>query len=256
MPSKPKTRSKPAVALRSTAVTHSIDARPKLPFVGPVVTFLIAGLTKLVDWRVGWEGISLLVGFAVVLFCLQYIPRRSVSWRTKPKSTEATLKQTIATMRVVVSAIMLFFIVSILATSDQLLESLPSSVETLLKEPKVQTFNGGVASVALEPETKNNVLLFVPMQVTVPAVVKFQLPNLQSTRSTGLSEDKREKLFGQLYILQTKEFVQDVLKKDVRPKFHVLALSALVLSSMFVFVIFLMEAFGDLLIRNAPKKKS
>jgi hypothetical protein len=254
---KAKVSPKATVASRSTAAKHSIT--PTFAFVGPLVAFLIAGLTKLVDWKVGWLGIALLVGFAAMGLCLQYIPRQSVAWRTKTGSTEATLKQSIATMRVAVSTVMVFFIVSILGTSDQVLEALPSSIENLLKAPDdIQTFNGGVASVVLEPKTTNNVLFFLPVPGAVPepAVLKFRSSNQQVTHSAGASGDTPVTLMGELYILQTTKFVQSVMKAKIRPMFHIVAITAFFLSSIFVFVIFLMEVFGDLLMRYRPKSKT
>src|SRR5262249_53663683 len=118
---------KPEAVLRSKSVprtkatAHAIDAKPRLLFVTPIVTFLTAALTKLVplDWDIGWEGVALLVGFAVVGTCLQCIPRRSVRWRADPGSSQVALKQTITTMRVLVSIVMVFGPVAIFATNDR-----------------------------------------------------------------------------------------------------------------------------------------
>src|SRR5262245_49469382 len=105
---KPEAVSRSRRAARPKATAHAIDAKPKLLFVTPIVTFLAAGLTKLVpfDWNIGGQGIALLVGFAVVGACLQCIPRRSVLWGAEPGSSQATLKQTITTTRVLVSIVM------------------------------------------------------------------------------------------------------------------------------------------------------
>ena len=128
---KPEAVSRSRTGPRLRAAPHAIDTKPKLLFVTPIVTFLAAGLAKLVplDWNIGWQGIALLVGFAIVGACLQCIPRRSVLWRAEPGSSQATLKQTITTMRVLVSIVMVLVPVTILATNDKVLSVLPPSVE-------------------------------------------------------------------------------------------------------------------------------
>ena len=160
---KPEAVSRSKTGPRPKATPHAIDTRPKLLFVTPIVTFLAAGLTKLVpfDWTIGWQGVSLLVGFAVVGACLQCIPRRSVLWRAEPGSSQATLKQTITTMRVLVSIVMVLVPVAILATNDRVLTALPPSVEKYVGL-NAKDFAGGVVSIEVEAERRRNVLLFLP----------------------------------------------------------------------------------------------
>src|SRR5262249_4334172 len=150
-------------------------------------------------------------------------------------------------MRVVVSIVIVLFTMVILGTSDQILEALPSRVENFLTASEIkEKFNSGVASVVLEPETKHNVLLFLRASgIPEPAVLKFRSP----TPSVGGPDSTQVKLAGELYILQTA----DVLKEKIRPMFHLMAWTAFLLSSVFVFVIFLTEVFGDLLVRSSSK---
>jgi hypothetical protein len=97
--------------------------------VPPMVAFLVAGLTKLVNWDVGAIGFVLLCGFAALGLCLPVIPRKSVLWTTAPGSSQSTLKQTIGTIRVLVSIVLVASPLIILATSDKILSLLPEGVE-------------------------------------------------------------------------------------------------------------------------------
>jgi hypothetical protein len=261
---KPEAVSRSKTVSRPKATSHAIDTRPKLLFVTPIVTFLAAGLTKLVplDWDIGWKGVSLLVGFAVVGTCLQCIPRRSVLWRAEPGSSQATLKQTITTMRVLVSIVMVLIPVAILATNDRVLAALPRGVEEYLGRLNAESFAGGVVSVAAETERKRNILLFVPVdkRQEEPAVLKFQPTKPPQVLVSGGSEGAGgsrpgiDGVRGELYILQTTKVVDNLLKDAVMPAFHQFATLALVLSGVFIFVIFIMENLGDLLLSMQPRR--
>ncbi|MGN6720363.1 MAG: hypothetical protein ACTHLX_23585 [Candidatus Binatia bacterium] len=255
-------RSKPVPRHKATA--HAIDTKPKLLFVTPLVTFLTAALIKLVpvDWDIGWVGVALLVGFAVVGTCLQCIPRRSVRWPAEPGSSQAALKQTITTMRVLVSIVMVLVPVAVLATNDRVLSALPRSVENYLGGLNAERFAGGVVSVAVETERKRNVLLFVPVdkRQEESALLKFQptaaAPILfpGGSEGSGSSRSRIDGVAGELYILQTAKVVDNLLKGAVMPAFHQFATLALVLSAVFIFVIFIMEILGDLLLSMQPKR--
>jgi len=229
---------------------HAIVIQPKLPFVTPMVTFLIAGLTKFVPeptLDVGLWGFVLLMGFAAVGFWLCRIPRRSILWRTEPGSSEATLKQTITTLRVLVSIAMVIVPLAILATGDKVLGIVPKSVERYLEQLDPKGFTGGKVSVALEAQNKRNALLFVPNAgeggTAQAAVLKFH--QVTTTQPTA----------GDLYILQTSQVVDDLLR-GVLPGFHVFATLALFLAAIFVTVIFFMEYLFDLQRRPKRRKKS
>jgi len=261
---KPEAVSRSRTGPRLRAAPHAIDTKPKLLFVTPIVTFLAAGLTKLVhlDWDIGWKGVFLLVGFAVVGTCLQCIPRRSVLWRAEPGSAQVALKQTITTMRVLVSIVMVLVPVTILATNDKVLSALPRSVEEYLGRLNAETFAGGVVSVAVETERKRNILLFVPVDKRheEPALLKFQpttAPQILvsgGTEGAGGSRPGIGGVAGELYILQTTKVVDNLVKGAVMPAFHQFATLALVLSGIFIFVIFIMEILGDLLLSMQPKR--
>jgi hypothetical protein len=236
---------------RSKASSHTINTEPKLPFVTPVVTFLIAGLTKLFPQPtldVGAWGVGLLVGFAAVGFCLCKIRRRSVLWRTEPGSSEATVKQSIANLRVFVSIMIVIVPLAILATSDKVIGIVPKSVEQYLDQLDPNPFNDGKISVRLDEQKKRNALLFVPSPsaseggIAEPAALKFHQANTTFA-------------FGDLYILQTDRVV-DELVKGVLPGFHVFATLALLLAALFVAVIFFMEILFDLLRHPKRRKKS
>jgi hypothetical protein len=250
---------------RPKASSDTINIEPKLPFVTPIVTFLIAGLTKFVPeptLDVGPWGVALLVGFAAVGFCLCKIRRRSVLWRTEPGSPEATVKQSIATLRVLVSITMVIVPLAILATSEKVLGVVPKSVEQYLERLDPQGFNGGKISVTLEAQKKRNALLFVPSasagasagatasasasaeSISQPAVLRF--PQASTTWSPA---------FGDLYILQTDRVVDNIVK-GVLPGFHWLATLALILAALFVAVIFFMEIVFDLQRQPNRRKKS
>jgi hypothetical protein len=115
------------------------------------------------DWDIGWKGVFLLVGFAVVGTCLQCIPRRSVLWRAEPGSAQVALKQTITTMRVLVSIVMVLVPVTILATNDKVLSALPRSVEEYLGRLNAETFAGGVVSVAVETRGSETFSFLYPL---------------------------------------------------------------------------------------------
>jgi hypothetical protein len=250
---------------RSKASAHTIDIEPKLPFVTPMVTFLIAGLTKFVpepSLEVGPWGFVLLVGFAALGFGLCKIRRRSVLWRTEPGSPEATVKQSIANLRVLVSIVLVIVPLAILATSEKVLGIVPKSVEQYLEQLDPKGFNGGKTSVALEAQRKRNALLFVPSAsasaspspsagatasdggIVEAAVLRFERFDQANTTSSTA--------FGDLYILQTDRVVADLVK-GILPGFHVFATLALVLAALFVAVIFFMEILFDR--QRQPKRR-
>jgi hypothetical protein len=226
-------------------------ATPKLAFFALVV-FLIAGLTKLVEWDIGWWGVFLLVGFAVVGTCLGFIPRRSVLWPAEPGSTQAKLKQSIATMRVVVSIVMVLVPVAILATSDQILASLASSVEKYLEQLNTERFVRGMVLVAVQApvaveSSKRKVFLFVPTAARIKEGAAFNVPVTDPPLLTFQPDGQR--VAGELYILQTTKLVDDIVK-GLLTTFHVFATLALVVSAIFVLAIFSMEISGDLLLNR------
>jgi hypothetical protein len=260
---KPEAVSRSKTVPRPKATPHAIDIKPKLLFVTPIVTFLAAGLAKLVplDWNIGWQGITLLVGFAIVGACLQCIPRRSVLWPAEPGSSQATLKQTITTMRVLVSIVMVLVPVTILATNDKVLSALPPSVEKYVGL-NAKDFAGGVVSIAVEAERRRNVLLFLPDDGRAEelAFLKFEPTKATKIMASGgadgavASGPRIDGVAGELYILQTTKLVENIVKRAVMPAFRQFATLALVLSGIFIFVIFIMEILGDLLLSMQPKR--
>jgi hypothetical protein len=260
---KPEAVSRSRTGPRLRAAPHAIDTKPKLLFVTPIVTFLAAGLAKLVplDWNIGWQGIALLVGFAIVGACLQCIPRRSVLWPAEPGSSQATLKQTITTMRVLVSIVMVLVPVTILATNDKVLSALPPSVEKYVGL-NAKDFAGGVVSIAVEAERRRDVLLFLPDDGRAEELAFLKFEPTKATKITapggadgaGASRPGIGGVAGELYILQTTKLVENIVKRAVMPAFHQFATLALVLSGIFIFVIFIMEILGDLLLSMQPKR--
>ena len=260
---KPEAVSRSRTGPRLRAASHTVDTKPKLLFVTPIVTFLAAGLTKLVplDWDIGWKGVFLLVGFAVVGTCLQCIPRRSVLWRAEPGSAQVALKQTITTMRVLVSIVMVLVPVTILATNDKVLAALPPSVEKYVGL-NAKDFAGGVVSIAVEAERRRDVLLFLPDDGRAEELAFLKFEPTKATKITapggadgaGASRPGIGGVAGELYILQTTKLVENIVKRAVMPAFHQFATLALVLSGIFIFVIFIMEILGDLLLSMQPKR--
>jgi len=232
---------------RPKASSRTINTEPKLPFVTPVVTFLIAGLMKVLPeptLDVGAWGFALLVGFAAVGFWLCSIRRRSVLWPTEPGSSEATVKQSIATLRVLVSIVMVIVPVAILATSHKVLGIVPTSVAQYLDKLDPNKldpngFNGAKFSVRLDAEKTRNALLYASIE---PAAYGFHQANSPWA-------------FGDLYVLKTDRVVAAIVDGAL-PGFHVLATLALVLAALFVAVIFFMENLFDLLRHPKRRKKS
>jgi hypothetical protein len=164
-------------------------------------------------------------------------------------------------MRVLVSIVMVLVPVAILATNDRLLAALPRSVEKYIGL-NAKGLVGDAVSVAVEAERKRNVLLFWPDDGVTGelALLKFEpttatrIAASRGTEGSIVSRPRIDGIAGELYILQTTKLVENIVKGAVMPAFHQFATLALVLSGVFIFVIFIMEILGDLLLSIQPKR--
>jgi len=164
-------------------------------------------------------------------------------------------------MRVLVSIVMVLVPVAILATNDRVLSVLPPSIEKYVGL-NAKDFAGGVVSIAVEAERRRNVLLFLPDDGRAEELAFLKFEPTKATKimasggtdGAGASRPRIDGVAGELYILQTTKLVDNIVKRAVMPVFHEFATLALVLSGIFIFVIFIMEILGDLLLSMQPKR--
>ena len=151
--------------------------------------------------------------------------------------------------------------VAILATNDRVLAALPPSVEKYVGL-NAKDFAGGVVSIAVEAERRRNVLLFLPDDGRAEELAFLKFEPTKATKvmasggvdGAGSSRPRIDGVAGELYILQTTKLVENIVKRAVMPVFHQFATLALVLSGVFIFVIFIMEILGDLLLSMQPQR--
>lgn len=207
------------------------EHKSKVAFVTPAVTFLTAGLAKLISWDVGWQGIALLIGFAAVGACLQLIPRRSTNWDPALGSSLLTLKQTIATMRVIISIVLVILPIVILSSSKTILQQLPIGIDkyiSALTENELQ---------------KKRFLVFIPKE---GANIEHSLYAGKFVRKVGAGTQPASQIAGELYVLQLASIVDSLVDEVLLPNLHVLESVGLLLAALFVFVVFVMELLGDI----------
>jgi hypothetical protein len=216
----------------------------------PLLTFLSAGLTKLVHWDVGGWGIALLIGFGVIGVALTAIPQKSYSWAVLPDTSWSTIKQTIATLRALVTVVLIAFPILILSTSRDFLDQLPKSLSNYI--------------VHATADSSKNVLMLQIEQISPRAsadtyagtlVFQSQAASIGQKGESGILRSQgRISMTAKLYALNTSAIIHDITDNEILPFFYDIAFAALALSGVFVFAVFFMEIFADLLWEQNVRK--
>lgn len=222
------------------------QAAKRISFVGPLAALIFAGLSNLIDWTFTPYGYVLLASFAGLGFLLGIVPQKLRSWQVQAESSEASLKQMVGTLRVLVAIVLVAFPLGILSTNKAWLAKVP------------QGFNAYVTELTDDSGRKPQILYIKnqPKNAKIIYVVRLDQPEpgadqpaLAATPGATPSASAAP-IDLKLYAFETEMVLSELAEHEILPRFHALATFALVIASIFVFAIFLIEMLGDMMRRS------
>lgn len=206
----------------------------------PLIAFLAAGLSKLVDWDMPPTAILLLVGYGTVALVLSRMRHDSMNWRADPGTHLWSLKQMIAITRVVLTLVLILFITLLLATSRTLTNRLPgemaATVEGLVANPDSRD---AIVVKLAEPLRGRDGLsvYFGSVDKSGATVTTAPEPFLQAQPLAPVPGQ-------QLYVIAAPSVLKRLVDLTIVPTFYSIATLILILCLLFTGVVFGMEVFG------------
>jgi hypothetical protein len=179
------------------------------------------------------------------------MPQKSQLWDVEPDSTWATIKQTIAIMRAIVSIALTLLIVSVVITSEGIIGRVPDEI-TRYMEPAI-TAPGGSEVVTLRvtesPGARAGVTMYVGrMEPRAAARGKSGAPGALDQSSASMTAAGESVI----YVVAAPTIVRRLLQKSFLPSYFQVAWLGAVLCGLFTLGIFFMELMSNALREGRP----
>lgn len=220
--------------------------------LAPLVAFVSAGLTKLVGWDIPPTASWLLAGYGCVALGLRNIRYESFKWDAEPGSCLAQLKQTIATIRTILTIVIFASIIMLLATSRALTNQLPSKIAEVV-QPLLASPNSKDAIVLKLAEPLHGSdgvsIYFASLDGTgakVAPVPPAQIVTAQGAVAPGSGQ--------QVYVIAAPSLLKKLVDSRIVPNFFQMAWLVLIFAIIFTAVVFMMEVLGGVQLEIANKK--
>jgi hypothetical protein len=202
--------------------------------IPPAIVSTIVAVTDVVtNWHIDWYGIAILCGFAVLASALQLFPQRWKKWVPPIGSSLLALRQTLGTMRVLISIVLVIGPLLVLGTNQKVVENLPAWVSKYIER------------FADQRDEKVHVWVFVPKESAVTFEPSIYAGRFK-TRATSASATPivSGAASGELYVLQFKSILGKVAEDQVS-LIRAFAVFLLVLCFIFVLASSIMDMLGD-----------
>jgi hypothetical protein len=210
--------------------------------LAPVLALLAAVLPAVVDWQIERQGIILLLVLGALGFALAKIPHYSFAWKVEAGTTWAALKQTIGTMRAIVTIVLVVLILAVLASSQTIVGQLPDEIARMV-EPAIGSDQRDVMALQLQqlPERRDGMNMYFGRLVTSDNASR-------ANHATALKPPSAQpEQASVIYVVSAPTIMRGLLERTLLPTFFQFAWIGAVLAGLFICGIFFMELMSNIL---------